>query len=620
MEKGSGHIIANYQYIMNRVQESDGAASVAEDPGMDILPELAERAPMDGEDQGFTGALRLRGGADIYNDYDETFESSVSGNLRFSLVSAQDASRVASVGRGLKLIEHFVVPAKPEDVLGEVNGEVRITMNIVEVINGLVERLSAGGRRVLFEEDFDDELVREALEAGDYTCLTREQILDALARARNKTVLAITGGGDCAGIADFLASFSKYLREYVMLGVKHAGKGLIVDPDEFDDHLVVVDRLLAEDLGGQASTPFGSAREDALRKNPANTLANIRGRRAFVGTGGNDHLGLLERIAREFPEMCVTGTFKSIDGDGWVDGRPAQMLGFDSAVRDYRQAVYSIAASAAAHEQITVVETFGRNCGRLPFEAARRDPKNFKKLGAEEQRKIIDFGDTVMILVPEKPVSLAAVAREAMRRKKEEGSCVVVVAEGFMPPELRSEMQRLSKNEVLRKRWQSGILKVDQIPGLIEIEGKDDPRNDLRFILQDPELAAQFAKTLWNGKLDSFGNGVKLSGIRKFIMAAIEKLGGASKVNEGLQNYQGRGATPSEYDRCMGRKIGKKMARLVRDGVTGGKAVVYLEGMNALEEDPVVVDLVGVSDKNNLANEDLYPNEVLRRGGVFWEE
>ncbi len=548
-----------------------------------------------------------------------TNKKPVSGSLRFRLVSVEDSSKLASVGRGLEKAEYFVVNAKPEDVLGEIGGKVAVIMSIVEVMSRVVERLSVGGKRILREEDMDADVIEENLKEGRFTCLTREQILAALRRDRNKTVLGMTGGGDCAGIADFLASFYKNLREFAMLGVQYAGKGLMVDPAEFDSKLIIVERLLAEDFEGQASTPFGSAREDALKKNPGNTLENIDGRRAFYGTGGNDHMGLLERIARQFPEMCVVGTFKSIDGDGWIDGKPAQMLGFDSAVRDYRRAVYSIAASAVSHEQVTVVEVFGRNCGKLAFEAARRNPKNFKKLDVEDQRKISDFGDNVIILVPEKPISLAAVSSEVMRRKRQQGSCVVVVAEGFMPPELGAELQRLGNQKELRNKWQKGILKVENIARLIQTDGEDDPRNDLKIILQDVELAAQFAKTLWNGKLDGFGNGVKLSGIRKFIIAAIEKLGGASKVNECVENYEARGTSPSEYDQTMGRKIGKIMARLVRKGSTGGEAVVYLEGMDAMEQDPLVIKLQGVSDENNLANEELYSEDVLRKGGVFWE-
>ena len=96
---------------------------------------------------------------------------------------------------------------------------------------------------------------------------------------------------------------------------------------------------------------------------------------------------------------------------------------------------------------------------------------------------------------------------------------------------------------------------------------------------------------------------------------------GSETLDEVLaKNYEARGATPSEYDRVMGQKVGKKMAELVEKGIKGGKAVVYFEGMDAMSEDPAIVDLVGVSDKNNLNNNEIYPDEILQKNGVFWKK
>jgi hypothetical protein len=71
----------------------------------------------------------------------------------------------------------------------------------------------------------------------------------------------------------------------------------------------LVDPLLAEDFSGQSSTPYGSSREDPLKKNKEITQKNLSGFKFFYGTGGNDHLGLLERFSKLLPELVVVGTF-----------------------------------------------------------------------------------------------------------------------------------------------------------------------------------------------------------------------------------------------------------------------------------------------------------------------
>lgn len=476
--------------------------------------------------------------------------------------------------------------------------------------NRIVRRFSTSGNRVLTAKGLSVKDIKEKIKKGDFVEMSEDEYLAAL--DRSNCGIGITGGGDCAGIADFLSALKKNLDQNLyMVGVRYAGKGLSAPPEDFAKNLILVDDLAAEDFVGQSSTPFGSARVDPLRSAPENTRKNISDYGFFYGTGGNDHLSLLERIAKEFPKMVVVGTFKSIDGDGWIAGSPAQMIGFNSAVETYRKSIWDIAQSTNTHEQWTVIEVFGRKAGKLAFEAARRFPPEFSKLNTEERRKIEDCRDSLMILVPERPVSFKAIAEEARRIKEKEGSVVVVVAEGFMPPELQSEMNRLAKDKDLKEKWKNKHLSAMEL----FLPRVNHP--DILRLIRDRELAEKFAKIVWESKLDEYGNVAKISGIRYFIIQALYKLAGADKVNECIENYEARGASPSEYDRVMGRKIGRKIAELINEGVVGGKAVVYFEGMDAMSDDPVVVDLEGVSDKNNLNNPELYTEDDLERNGVF---
>ena len=491
------------------------------------------------------------------------------------------------------------------------------------VLQNLVERSSANLKRKLIADGLSEEEIEKGIAEGKYIQKSREELLALL--VESECGIGLTGGGDCAGIADFLSALALNLDpSLVMLGVKNAGAGLIVDPTEFKKGLIIVDKLLGKDFQGQSSTPYGSARVDAMKVNPENTMANIKSYKFVYGTGGDDHLGLLAKISAAFPEKTVAGTFKSIDGDGCIDDKPAQMLGFRTAMLKYQEDFWAEAQNAETHNQMHVVEFFGRKSGKLVFESARRFPKNFSELSHEEQRKITEFRDNIIILAPERPTSLRSIGEEARRIKDSQGNCVIAVAEGFLPPELSEEMNRLAQNEELKGKWQNGTknttdsttnssININEIHSLVT-------NQDLATLLKkNPRLAALFGETVWNSKLDSFGNVATLAGIRHFIIAAIQEFGEISKVNELLENYTARGATPCEYDSVMGQKIGGKIAEIINTGTVGGHAVVYLEDMDAMKDEPLVLPLKGISNKNTLNNAALYNDEMLRKNGVFWK-
>ncbi|PIZ76319.1 hypothetical protein COY05_01610 [Candidatus Peregrinibacteria bacterium CG_4_10_14_0_2_um_filter_38_24] len=442
--------------------------------------------------------------------------------------------------------------------------EIYIGKTDPQFLRHIVQRPSASGRRLITKKNITNEDIEKGLANKTFTKKSRTEILSSL--EKSACGIGLTGGGDCAGIADLLSALGLNLDpNLTMLGIKNAGAGLIVDPAKFEDQLIIVDPLLADDFKGQASTPLKSARVNAMKDNPENTKANIAPYKFVYGTGGDDHLGLLAEIAKAFPEKSVVGTFKSIDGDGCIDGKPAQMLGFRTAVERYQQDFWAIVQNAYTHGQTHVVEFFGRKSGKLPFEALRKFPNNFDSLPKEEKRKIEEFRNGIIILVPEKPTSLEKIAQEVKRIKEKEGFCVVGVAEGFVPT--------------------------------------------------DMEETAQASD---NQNIDSFGNIAKLSGIRHVIISAIQNFTGIQKVNELLENYTARGATPTKYDTIMGEKIGKQMAKLINEGISGGKAIIYFEGTDAEKDEPTIVPLTDVSNENTLNNSDLYNDEMLRKNGVFW--
>lgn len=422
--------------------------------------------------------------------------------------------------------------------------------DLSQILDGeVIERLSATRMSVLGAMGWDKDAVLRGLGDGSLSKFSQADLLRLL--DRSKACLGITGGGDSAGISDCLASFSQNLRrDKVMLGVQNASDGLALFPHLFPNNLILVDALVRADMFGRGSTPFSSSRLNPFDHDSKHVLDNVSGFGAIYGTGGNGGLAMLERIAKSLPDKCVVGTFKSIDGDGLIDGRPAQMLGFNTAVRANRHVVFDIAQSAFAHRTVDVVEVFGRNFGRLAFESARNDTLAVADEGRDLQRKIEELGLIMLILIPEKPASMKDIAEEVVTRQDSFGSCVIVVAEGFMPT--------------------------------------DYPNNN-------PD--------------------VKVS---DHIARGLKEFAGLKKVNVTTQTRQPRGTRPSYYDRAMGLKIGHRMAELVNDGVIGGKAVIYFEGVDAMKYDPEVVDLHGVSNGSTLLS--LHSDEVLRKGGVFWKD
>lgn len=497
-------------------------------------------------------------------------------------------------------------------------------LNVAIIVREVVERLTVNRRRALRDPNFTQNDVTRGLDDGSLGYLQQEALIAEALKHHSGIGLGITGGGDCAGIADCIAACLENLRpDLLPLGVKHAGAGLMVHPDQFHRHLTFVDPLLIKDMKGQASAPFGSTRLNPLEDgNEANTLANVDRAQFIYGTGGNGNLASLEFFARQFPNKVVVGVPKTIDGDVLVDGQPVQMLGFETAVRKNQEAVYDIAQSASTHKEVVVYQMFGRKCGRLAFESARKDPKNLQELHgnpktADLARKVGEFGNTILILVPEKPTSLLSIANEVRKRKDVEGSCVVVLAEGFVPSEVREWAEKLY-NFVMEERAEGREPTRDQIIGMIEGDKRDMA---LKEVLKDGELAEHFLKLVYGRERGPNGKRkVKLMRLRKFVMEAIKKSGGIGKVGEGMQTYEPRGASPTEYDTLMGQKLGEKMAKVVNDGIIGGRVVVYLDGMDPRKQEPVVLDLRNVTNGNTLANEDRYPDAMLRNAGVFWKK
>ncbi|MDP8253333.1 MAG: class II fructose-bisphosphate aldolase [Candidatus Kaelpia aquatica] len=517
---------------------------------------------------------------------------------------------------------------------------------LIERINGdTAARISETGKRLVLADGITASETIDAYLDGRLILITQSEVIDITERP--DAGLFFTGGGDCAGLGAAIGSFAQYLMDNTGLrvfGVSHARDGLVVAPDEFNQHLIYVDSLLASSFITQSSTPLGSARGNPFEVNPnkpeteitaQNAWDNVAGFSFMASTGGDDHLGAALATGERNPSMVVVATPKSMDKDVSISGRiiispegeevnipienvAVQSLGAVSAVTEYQKGFWSAVQNAASHNQVHVGEDFGREAGNVTHGTSARYPANFDQLDPETQRKIIEYRDTVMSLVPERPTSLASIAEEALRVHREEGSVVVLVSEGFVPTEVNEEMKRILEeceegDNDFREGWRDGTLSVDQV----YLSVKNELLRDM--LHANRGLAEQFANMVANLELDEFGNVAKLAGARHFVIQAI-KSNGASKVNELLWNYQGRGTNPTEYDIILGQNVGTVMGELVENAEPGTYIVAYLEGMDPYTQRPVVIIPTAVSNGNNLNDTTRYTDYMLRRDGVFWVE
>lgn len=436
-----------------------------------------------------------------------------------------------------------------------------------------LSRLSISGKRIITKEGLTYADILKGIEEGRFIAVSHRELVDRALEHRENCVLVFTGGGDAAGINAVISYATQELKklrpEMMVLGLRNAGVSLLVSPEEFPEHLVLIDELYAKDIPGQGSTFLGSSRVNPFKKEEDMkiTLENIKGFGAWLSTGGDDNLQVAQRLATEFPEMVVLATAKTIDGDVMVNGQGVQCLGFHSACAIYRNEIYSIAQSAKAHGErdqpmVIIVETFGRDSGRLAFESAR--PDRIDGLSAEEIKRQEDLRGTIMVVVPEQKHEdgTQATIEELVARAQDiiakERAVVIVVAEGYRPGDM---------------------------PDIVKTSLRTDP----------------------------YGH-TQLTGIGAALVPVLEERLPGTKVRASLLNYEGRGTLPTIYDITMGSKIGKKMAELIAQGVTGGRFVGYLNDMNPAEELPVVLKLTGISNQNTLV---LYPDEVLERNGVL---
>ena len=315
-----------------------------------------------------------------------------------------------------------------------------------------------------------------------------------------KKLAVLTGGGDCPGLNAVIRAVVKtaHAHGWEVIGIKDGFSGLV------EGRYQELDSPAISGLLHRGGTILGTNNRDNPFnypvKQPDGSIAmQNRSKRVLeqldqlqiaglVAIGGDGTLS----IARELSELGarVIGVPKTIDNDLEATD---QTFGFDTAVSTATDALDKLHTTAESHHRVMVLELMGRYAGWIALQSGIA-------------------GGADVILIPEIPWEIEAVAKKIMHRK-ETGKpfSIVVVAEGAVAP---------NGNLVVREK----------------IAGSADP--------------------------------IRLGGIGQLVAQAIQVATGIESRSTVLGHIQ-RGGSPSPFDRVLATRFGVAAAHIAMSGPYG---------------------------------------------------
>ena len=303
----------------------------------------------------------------------------------------------------------------------------------------------------------------------------------------------LTGGGDCPGLNAVIRAVTLALVNEGgarVTGIERGFEGLLTRRTRsLDVH--AVEGLLAQ--GGTVlgthnrCDPFhDAAAGGADRSGQAMDFVRELGLDALVAIGGDGTMTIAHRFGAL--GLPVVGVPKTIDNDLMHNDRS---FGFDSAVAVVAGALDRLETTARSHRRVLIAETMGRYAGWIALEGGIA-------------------GGADVILLPELPVDVDAVAEHCRERERSQGYTLICIGEGVP----------LQGQRVVRER----------------IEGSPDP---LRLggvgVLLQHELAQRLSTE-----------------VRCTVLGHVQ-----------------RGGSPTAFDRVLATRFGYHAAQLVRRGEFG---------------------------------------------------
>ncbi len=221
----------------------------------------------------------------------------------------------------------------------------------------------------------------------------------------------LTGGGDCPGLNAVIRAVTLALHTESgarVTGISRGFRGLMTrQARPLVRHDVA--GILAEggSILGSDNTcdPFHDP-AGADRSADALAFARELGLDALVAIGGDGTMSIAHRFQQA--GLPVVGVPKTIDNDL---AHTERTFGFDSAVAVVSEALDRLTTTARSHSRVMVAETMGRYAGWIALEGGMA-------------------GGADVILLPELPFSVQAVASHCNVRQQQGLSTLVCVAEG----------------------------------------------------------------------------------------------------------------------------------------------------------------------------------------------
>lgn len=223
----------------------------------------------------------------------------------------------------------------------------------------------------------------------------------------------LTGGGDCPGLNAVIRAVTLALLSdggARVTGIRRGFLGLLTRD------VVALDETTVAHILAQGGTILGSHNRcdpfhyfgagGADVSSDALAYARELGLDALVAIGGDGTMTIAHRFARL--GLPVVGVPKTIDNDLCHNDRS---FGFDSAVAVVAEALDRLETTARSHGRVMVVETMGRNAGWIALESGMA-------------------GGAHVILLPELPYRLDAVAAMCRARESRQGYTLICIAEG----------------------------------------------------------------------------------------------------------------------------------------------------------------------------------------------
>lgn len=359
--------------------------------------------------------------------------------------------------------------------------------------------------------------------------------------SKTRCIGILTSGGDCPGLNAAIRGVAKAaIGEYGMkvIGILDGFRGLV------ENRTIPLDSRAVSGILTLGGTILGTAREKPHRMMMGGKImdmtdvavANARALQidclVCLGGGGTQKNAL--RLAQAgLPVLTLP---KTIDNDvAYTD----VTFGYDTAMTIATEAIDRLHTTATSHHRMIVCEIMGHNAGWLPLAAGVA-------------------GGADVILIPEIPYSLEAVAEHLLRRRREgKRFSIIAVAEGALTVEdaqKKALLEAKEKEKKEKERKGEKKAKKKKKEGAREKDGEGEVGELItrRVVVDGQEIEQQYH--------------VVQEPMASRLARQLQSLTGTEARVTSLGHVQ-RGGTPSATDRVLCTRLGTAAAEFLAKGI-----------------------------------------------------